>query len=200
MSDFLKQNRCFFSVCYHSNTGDIFMCISYYFVSEELVLTEIFVFYDKMCWLVDWCMVFNATSNNISVILWRSVLLVEETGVPGENHRPVSRHWQTLLQSCIEYISPWTGFERTTLVVIGTDCTGSFKSNYHTITTTTTSKKSSTLLGAALLLLVAKGTYHSLSFRVPKKCWFATTRLTCLIKVSSTQIHGNYQAKKLQLK
>jgi hypothetical protein len=27
--------------------------------------------------------------NNISVISWRSVLLVEETGVPGENHRPV---------------------------------------------------------------------------------------------------------------
>jgi hypothetical protein len=27
-------------------------------------------------------MVFNATSNNISVILWQSVLLVEETGVP----------------------------------------------------------------------------------------------------------------------
>ena len=34
-------------------------------------------------------MVFNATSNNISVISWRSFLLVEETGVPGENHRPV---------------------------------------------------------------------------------------------------------------
>jgi len=33
-------------------------------------------------------MVFNATFNNISVILWWSVLLVEETGVPGENHRP----------------------------------------------------------------------------------------------------------------
>ena len=31
-------------------------------------------------------MVFNATFNNISVISWRSVLLVEETGVPGENH------------------------------------------------------------------------------------------------------------------
>jgi len=30
-------------------------------------------------------MVFNATFNNISVISWRSVLLVEETGVPGEN-------------------------------------------------------------------------------------------------------------------
>jgi len=33
-----------------------------------------------------WFMVFNATFNNISVISWRSVLLVEETGVPGENH------------------------------------------------------------------------------------------------------------------
>jgi hypothetical protein len=28
----------------------------------------------------------HATFNNISVISWRSVLLVEETGVPGKNH------------------------------------------------------------------------------------------------------------------
>ena len=35
-------------------------------------------------------MMFNATFNNISVISWRSVSLVEETGVPGENHRPVN--------------------------------------------------------------------------------------------------------------
>jgi hypothetical protein len=40
-------------------------------------------------------MVFNATFNNISVISWRSVLLVGETRVLGENHRPVSGHWQT---------------------------------------------------------------------------------------------------------
>jgi len=33
-----------------------------------------------------WFMVFNTTFNNISVISWRSVLLVEEIGVPGENH------------------------------------------------------------------------------------------------------------------
>jgi hypothetical protein len=32
-------------------------------------------------------MVFNTTFNTISVIVWRSVLLVEETGVPGENQR-----------------------------------------------------------------------------------------------------------------
>jgi hypothetical protein len=30
-------------------------------------------------------MMFNAFFNNISVIWWWSVLLVEETGVPGEN-------------------------------------------------------------------------------------------------------------------
>ena len=37
----------------------------------------------------------------------------------------------------IEYTSPWTGFKLTCLVVIGTDCTGSYKSNYHTITSMT---------------------------------------------------------------
>jgi len=37
-------------------------------------------------------MVFNFTVNNIAVISWRSVLLVEETGGPAENHRPVASH------------------------------------------------------------------------------------------------------------
>ena len=36
-------------------------------------------------------MVFNATFNNISVISWQSVLLVEETRVPRENHQPVTK-------------------------------------------------------------------------------------------------------------
>jgi hypothetical protein len=31
-------------------------------------------------------MVLNATLNNISAKSWWSILLVEETGVPGENH------------------------------------------------------------------------------------------------------------------
>ena len=39
-----------------------------------------------------WCMVFNATFTNNSVISWRSVLLVEETRVPGEYHRPAASH------------------------------------------------------------------------------------------------------------
>jgi hypothetical protein len=37
-------------------------------------------------------MEFNVTFNNISAISWRSVLLMVETGVPGENHRPVANH------------------------------------------------------------------------------------------------------------
>jgi hypothetical protein len=37
-------------------------------------------------------MVFNATFNNISIISWDSVLLAEETRVPGENHRPVTSY------------------------------------------------------------------------------------------------------------
>jgi hypothetical protein len=36
--------------------------------------------------------VFNTTFNNISVISWQSVLLVEETRVPGETHHSVASH------------------------------------------------------------------------------------------------------------
>jgi hypothetical protein len=37
-------------------------------------------------------MVVNATFNNISVISWRSVLLVDETGVPDRSHRHTLSH------------------------------------------------------------------------------------------------------------
>ena len=50
-------------------------------------------------------MMLNATFNNISVTSWRWVLLVEEIGVPGENHRHVAIHWQTL-----SYIITWLLF------------------------------------------------------------------------------------------
>ena len=41
-------------------------------------------------WFLVGFMVFNATFNNILALLWRSVLLVEKTGGPGENHQPVA--------------------------------------------------------------------------------------------------------------
>jgi hypothetical protein len=48
---------------------------------------NIFLFGDFCCLIRGLgVMVFNATFNNVSVILWQSVLLVEETGVAGENH------------------------------------------------------------------------------------------------------------------
>ena len=46
-------------------------------------------------------MVINATLCNFSVILWRSVLLVDELGVPGENHRPAESHGQTLSHNIV---------------------------------------------------------------------------------------------------
>jgi hypothetical protein len=49
----------------------------------------------------DRVVVFYSTFNNISVISWRSVLLVEETGGPGENHWPIASHWQTLSHNVV---------------------------------------------------------------------------------------------------
>ena len=47
----------------------------------------------KTVWFVTFgVMMLNTTFNNISVISWRSVLLVEEIEVPGENYRPIASH------------------------------------------------------------------------------------------------------------
>ena len=48
-------------------------------------------------------MAFNTTFNNISAtgIWWRSVLLVDETGVPRVKHRPVASHGQTLSHNVV---------------------------------------------------------------------------------------------------
>ena len=60
---------------------------------------SIFIFIGLSCWKSVWLMVLHAT--NISAISLRSVLLVEETGVPGENHRPVASHRQTLSHNVV---------------------------------------------------------------------------------------------------
>ena len=57
-------------------------------------------------------MVFNVTFNNISVISWRSVLMVE--GNRSAWRKPLTCRKSLTsfnLKCCIEYTSPWTGFE-----------------------------------------------------------------------------------------
>jgi hypothetical protein len=59
-------------------------------------------------------MVFSATFNNISVLSWRSVLLVEETGVPGVNHPPVASYWQIYHIMAVNF---WIRFQTSTILV-----------------------------------------------------------------------------------
>ncbi len=60
-------------------------------VTVDRYILVCWIRYSKVCLLANVClMVLNATFNNISIISWRSVLLMEETGGPGENHQPVS--------------------------------------------------------------------------------------------------------------
>jgi hypothetical protein len=72
---------------------------------------------------------FNSTFNNISVILWWSVLLMEDTRVPRENHCSVKSHWQNLSHNVVsntprhEQIQNFSG------------CTCSCINYYYTITT-----------------------------------------------------------------
>ena len=67
---------------------------------------------------------------------------MEETGVSGENDWSATSHREILSRNVASSTTPeqWAGFELTTLGVIGTDCIGSCKSNYHKITTTTVPK------------------------------------------------------------
>ena len=64
------------------------------------VMTSLFRATYRKCGILKWTevlefefSVFNATFRNISAISWTPVLVVEEAGVPGENHRPWASNW-----------------------------------------------------------------------------------------------------------
>jgi hypothetical protein len=69
-------------------------------------------------------MVINATFNNISVILWRSALLDEETWYRKKT-TDLPQVQQTLSHNVVSSTPRLSGFELSTLVVIDTDCIGS---------------------------------------------------------------------------
>ena len=75
-----------------------------YFLTNS---NKYFSYFDGLVWFI----VLNATFNNILVISWRSVLLVEETVVPGEIHRPVTSHWQTWSHNVVSILLTRTSLQ-----------------------------------------------------------------------------------------
>jgi len=88
------KNGCSFCLYWWNCLNSLFITVSY---------KGLDTFLSSLLWLVYVClmMVFNATFNNISVILWQSVLLVEEIRGPRENRRPVASHRQTLSHNVV---------------------------------------------------------------------------------------------------
>ena len=93
--------------------------------------------YISNCWLVGlWCLMPLSSIFHFSVISSRPVLLVEETTdlwqVTDKLYQMT--HYDIMLY---QVHLAMNGVRTQNLVVIGSDCTGRCKSNYHTITTTT---------------------------------------------------------------
>jgi hypothetical protein len=58
-----------------------------------------------------WFIVINATFSNISAISWRPVLVVEEAGIPEENHRSCSSNWSTWSLAAARRVHPFCNLQ-----------------------------------------------------------------------------------------
>jgi hypothetical protein len=74
-------------------SGSLLICKIYF---QSKLFKHIYLF---VCLFVWWCL--TPLSTIFQAILWRSVLMMEEIGLPGENHRPVASHWQTLSHNVV---------------------------------------------------------------------------------------------------
>jgi hypothetical protein len=113
------------------NTESLTVDHSGYTCLASATLRTLFV---DVCLFVWWCL--STLFNNISVMVVVSFIVWTKPDNP-EKTTDLSQVTDKLYH-IILYTSPWSRFELTTSVVIGTVCIGSCKSNYHTIMATTT--------------------------------------------------------------
>ena len=120
------------------------------------------MYYVKKDWWLVGFTVFSAAFNNISVIA--------VSFIGGGKTTDLSQVTDQLYH-IILYTSPWSIFELTTSVVIGTDCIGSCKSNYHSIITRTAPLKTEMRLKVVTLNLLRN---------INVKLWISIRILTIL--------------------
>ena len=107
--------------------------IKSYFCFKCYVLTILYCLH--IMFVLACLMAFNATVTIFQLFRGGQYYWLREPEEP-EKTTDQSQVTDTLYHK-MSYTSPWARFELTTSVIIGTDCIGSCKSNYHTITDTT---------------------------------------------------------------
>ena len=121
------------------------------------------------------CLTTLSTIFQLHVYSWRWVLLVEETGGPGENHWPGASHWQTLSHNAVN-------LSRIGILTpnISGDSIGICKSNHHMITATTVPYMFVCLYGHLYISLLLKSHYiHTEILKIQMQIYFMCIYQKC---------------------